>query len=65
MIEFFKNSCLLDYEVLRPLAHIKPNWELTNADKGLYFEKEILLTIDRYLYELSKKKVLFVEKTLV
>lgn len=27
--DFFKNSCLLDHMILRPLWHIKPNWELT------------------------------------
>lgn len=27
--DFFKNSSLLDHMVLRPLSHIKPNWELT------------------------------------
>ena len=29
MDDFFANSEFLDYEVLRPLSHIKGNWELT------------------------------------
>lgn len=29
IINFFDNSCFLDYMVLRPLSHIKGNWELT------------------------------------
>ncbi len=35
--EFFSYNDLLDYEVLRPLSHIKPYWELTwNFDDEVY-----------------------------
>jgi len=35
--EFFRDSELLDYMVLRPLDHIRPNWELTwNEDEERY-----------------------------
>lgn len=28
MTNFFRNSVFLDYMILRPLSHIRPNWEL-------------------------------------
>ncbi len=35
--DFFSCSELVDYEVLRPLSHIRPNWEMTwNFDDGTY-----------------------------
>lgn len=38
---FFQDSELLDYLVLRPLSHIKANWELTtSADKNQLYETE-------------------------
>jgi len=40
MIEFFKYSELLDYEVLRPLSHIRGNWELMPGDGCYHFEVE-------------------------
>ena len=39
--EFFSNSDLLDYLVLRPLSHIKGNWELTwDGDRQEYEPEE-------------------------
>ena len=39
--EFFSNSDLLDYLVLKPLSHIKGNWELTwDNDKQEYVVEE-------------------------
>ena len=39
--EFFSNSALLNYLVLRPLSHIKGNWELTwDGDKKEYESEE-------------------------
>lgn len=41
MKSFFGNSDLFDHQVVRPLSHILPNWELTwdaNADK--YVEED-------------------------
>lgn len=41
MIEFFDRSHLLDYEVLRPLSHIRYKWELLpGAADGFHFELE-------------------------
>lgn len=40
MMDFFINSELLDYEVLRPLSHIKPYWETTWNPKTQEYEKE-------------------------
>jgi len=38
---FFDNSEYLDHEVLRPLSHIKINWELTwNLENKKYDEEE-------------------------
>jgi hypothetical protein len=39
--EFFSNSDLLDHLVLRPLSHIKANWEITwDRDKQEYETEE-------------------------
>lgn len=40
MIEFFDRSNFLDYEVLRPLSHIRGNWELTTGSGKYHFEEE-------------------------
>lgn len=41
MNDFFKDSEILDYEVLRPLSHITMSWELTwNEEKKEYFPEE-------------------------
>ena len=40
MIEFFERSDLLDYEVLRPLSHIRGNWELTSGSGNYHFEDD-------------------------
>ncbi len=40
MIEFFERSEYLDYEVLRPLSHIRGNWELSSGNGDFHFEKE-------------------------
>ncbi len=40
MIEFFKQSDLFDYEVLRPLSHIRRNWELSPGQGDYHFEIE-------------------------
>jgi len=41
MKEFFENSEILDYEVLRPLSHITMSWELTwDEEKEEYFPEE-------------------------
>jgi hypothetical protein len=41
MSPFFENSTLLDHAVLRPLSHIKDNWELTwDPETGAYADEE-------------------------
>jgi len=40
MIEFFEQSELLDYEVLRPLSHIRANWELSSGWEDFHFQVE-------------------------
>jgi hypothetical protein len=41
MNNFFENCDLLDYYVLRPLDHIKPNWELRWDKENLcYFHED-------------------------
>ena len=41
MKQFFYNSELLDYLVLRPLSHIKGNWDLTyDKEQEEYIEEE-------------------------
>lgn len=40
MINFFERSELLDYEVLRPLSHIRGNWELSSGTGDFHFEVE-------------------------
>ena len=40
MIEFFDRSELLDYEVLKPLSHIRGNWEISTGTGDLHFEIE-------------------------
>jgi hypothetical protein len=39
IINFFKNSDLLDYEVLRPLSHIRSNWDLSYDSSGYFIEE--------------------------
>ena len=36
VMAFFSGSCLLDGEVLRPLSHVRSNWELMPDIGGLY-----------------------------
>jgi hypothetical protein len=50
MIEFFEHSELLEYEVLRPLSHIRGNWELTSGNGDYHFEIED----DSFARELSE-----------
>ena len=50
MIEFFDRSDFLDYEVLRPLSHIKGNWELSTGSGDFHFEVEE----DSFAKELSE-----------
>lgn len=50
MIEFFDRTELLDYEVLRPLSHIRGNWELFSGTDGYHFEVEE----DSFAKELSE-----------
>ncbi|WP_348761083.1 hypothetical protein [uncultured Salinisphaera sp.] len=40
MIDFFERSHFLDYEVLRPLSHIRAHWELSSGYDGCHFEIE-------------------------
>ena len=41
MKRFFANSERLDVEVLRPLSHIRGNWETTwESEAGKYLEEE-------------------------
>jgi len=40
VIEFFDQSDFLDYEVLRPLSHIRGNWELSTGTDNFHFEIE-------------------------
>lgn len=41
MINFFAKSDCLDFMVLKPLAHIRPNWELTwDDEKDCYLVEE-------------------------
>ncbi|MGL1957882.1 MAG: hypothetical protein OCD00_11275 [Colwellia sp.] len=40
MIDFFDRSDFLDYEVLRPLSHIRGNWELCVGSGEYHFEDE-------------------------
>ncbi len=37
---FFANSALIDHMVLRPLSHIRPNWDLTWDDANFSYEIE-------------------------
>lgn len=50
MIEFFDQSDYLDYEVLRPLSHIRGNWELYPGTDEFHFELEE----DSFAKELSE-----------
>jgi hypothetical protein len=38
--DFFAHSLVLDHDVLRPLAHVKGNWETTWDDTTLRYEHE-------------------------
>ena len=40
VIEFFYRSELLDYEVLKPLSHIRGNWELSSSFGDFHFQIE-------------------------
>lgn len=41
MFSFFKRSDLFDHEALRPLSHIRGNWELRwDDEQGRYLEEE-------------------------
>ncbi|OCH16908.1 hypothetical protein [Aliivibrio logei] len=40
MINFFEQSDSLDYEVLRPMRHIRGNWELRQGDESLFAIEE-------------------------
>lgn len=53
MIHFFDRSLFLDYDVLRPLSHIRANWELSAGDGAFdfldeedSFAKDLSLLID-------------------
>jgi hypothetical protein len=53
VIEFFERSDLLDYEVLRPLSHIRGDWEFIvgsddylSEDEQNSFAKELIHLID-------------------
>ena len=48
-IDFFKNSDLLDYEVLRPLSHIRDNWDLFYDPSGYFVEEE-----DSFAHEFNR-----------
>ena len=50
MIEFFYKSELLDYEILRGLSHILPNWEIRWNDNT----KFIIIEEDSFWNELNK-----------
>jgi len=41
MFEFFRQSDIFDHEALRPLSHIRGNWELIwDYEQGKYLEEE-------------------------
>jgi len=41
MLNFFNQSDVFDHEALRPLSHIRGNWELTwDSERNRYFEEE-------------------------
>lgn len=46
---FFEDSEFLDYEVLRPLSHIRGNWELSRGTDTLFEPEE-----DSFAMELSQ-----------
>lgn len=55
--DFFDNSGLLDYLVLRPLSHIRENWELTWDNENEEYEREedsFAGTLDELILELAK-----------
>lgn len=50
VLDFFERSNYLDYEVLRPLSHIRGNWELCIGSGEYHFEDEE----DSFAKELSE-----------
>lgn len=54
---FFDNSGLLDYLVLRPLSHIRENWELMQDNVNEEYEREddsFASNLNELILELSK-----------
>ena len=57
--EFFKGSEFLDYEVLRPLSHIRGNWDLSSGTDTSFAPEEnsFALELSQLIEELAKTDI--------